>query len=160
MLAAIPRTPTNFSIDKHLPHETNSVHNECQNVRMSECQNVSKFRLAQLVISLIAASAVSLPIAAHAAALYAYNSTASTIDKFASDGSKTTFATGLGTSFGLAVDASSNLFESGFHTTTINKFTPGGVETNFAFGIFRPAGLAFDASGNLFLAAPDLQYCS
>uniref|UniRef100_UPI00286A544B PEP-CTERM sorting domain-containing protein n=1 Tax=Chamaesiphon sp. VAR_48_metabat_135_sub TaxID=2964699 RepID=UPI00286A544B len=152
----IPQHPDFIPFDEHLPYEIDRFNNESQNLRISESQNLSKFRLAQLFISLIAASAVSLPIAAHAAAIYAFNSSGSTIDKFAPDGSKTTFATGLGTSFGMAVDASGNLFGSGFQTSTINKFTPGGVETNFAFSIFRPAGLAFDANGNLFLAAPDL----
>src|SRR5437588_585342 len=76
----------------------------------------------------------------------------STIFKFTPVGAKSTFATGLGGPFGLAIDRFGNLFEANFNTGTIFKFTPAGVQSTFASGLNEPVALAFDASGNLFAA--------
>src|SRR6266567_1115855 len=77
----------------------------------------------------------------------------STIFKFTPVEAKSTFATGLGGPFGLAVDGFGNVFEADFNTGTIFKFTPAGVKSTFASGLNGPVALAFDASGNLFAAA-------
>src|SRR5438067_48751 len=74
----------------------------------------------------------------------------STIFKFTPVGAKSTFATGLGGPFGLAVDGFGNVFEANFNTGTIFKFTPAGVKSTFASGLNGPVALAFDTSGNLF----------
>jgi hypothetical protein len=76
--------------------------------------------------------------------------------KFAPDGTKTVFATGLTNNpRGLAFDSSGNLFVAEVPGTTpgdILKFTPGGVMTTFAAGIGRTQGnsgpeyLAFKSS--------------
>src|SRR5207248_493226 len=71
-----------------------------------------------------------------------------TIFKFAPDGTKTTFASGLSSPTGLAFDSSGNLFEADFGTGTIFKFAPDGAKTTFATGVGEPGALAFDASGN------------
>jgi sugar lactone lactonase YvrE len=64
--------------------------------------------------------------------------------KFAPDGTKTVFATGLTNNpRGLAFDSSGNLFVSEVPATAtgdILKFTPGGVMTTFATGIGRTNG--------------------
>src|SRR5213078_1062806 len=75
-----------------------------------------------------------------------------TIFKFTPVGAKSTFATGLGGPFGLAVDGFGNVFEANFNTGMIFKFTPAGVQSTFASGLNGPIALAFDASGNLFAA--------
>src|SRR5439155_15521843 len=74
------------------------------------------------------------------------------IFKFTPAGVKSTFASGLQGPFGLAFDASGNLFESDTGSGTIIKFTAAGVKSTFASGLNAPTGLAFDASGNLFEA--------
>ncbi|MEY2558862.1 MAG: hypothetical protein QOE34_2287 [Verrucomicrobiota bacterium] len=64
--------------------------------------------------------------------------------KFAPDGTKTVFATGLTHApRGMAYDSAGNLFVAEVSPTTsgdILKFTPGGVRTTFASGIGNPAG--------------------
>ena len=64
--------------------------------------------------------------------------------KFAPDGTKTVFATGLTHApRGMAYDSSGNLFVAEVSPSTagdILKFTPGGVMTTFASGIGNPSG--------------------
>src|SRR5215468_6077008 len=74
------------------------------------------------------------------------------IFKFTPNGTKTTFASGLGNPEGLVFDSAGNLFEADFGTDTIFKFTLDGTKTSFASGLSAPVGLAFDSSGNLFEA--------
>jgi len=73
------------------------------------------------------------------------------IYKFAPDGTRSTFATGLNP-YGLAFDSASNLFEAdGFGT--IYKFASDGTRSTFAAtGFGFTYGLAFDSAGNLFAA--------
>jgi hypothetical protein len=53
--------------------------------------------------------------------------------------------------YGLAFDASGNLYVANDGTNTIERFTPGGVGSLFAStGSSSPGGLAFDSSGNLY----------
>src|SRR5215468_1286811 len=74
------------------------------------------------------------------------------ISKFTPNGTKTTFASGLGNPEGLAFDSAGNLFEADFGSDKIFKFTPNGIKTTFASGLKAPVGLAFDSSGNLYEA--------
>jgi hypothetical protein len=101
--------------------------------------------------------------------LYAANTGAQTIYKFAPNGTRTVF---VGPSafapgaypLGLAFDSSGDLFVS-IDTDTVSGadsivyFTPAGVGSTCATGLTNPRGLAFDSSGNLFVAetnpAPD-----
>jgi outer membrane protein assembly factor BamB len=124
---------------------------------MSECQNVSKFRLAQLFVSLIAASAVSLPMAASAAALFEADYGSGKIFKFNPDGTgKTAFATGLSGPAVLAFDASGNLFESDYLSGKIFKFNPDGTgKTAFATGLSGPLALAFAPEVSNSTAVPE-----
>jgi sugar lactone lactonase YvrE len=87
--------------------------------------------------------------------LYESDQGTNTIFKFTSDGTKSTFATGLRDATGLAFDGSRNLFESDLFSRTIFKFAPDGTKSTFASGVGVvgfPFGLAFDSSGNLFEA--------
>ncbi len=99
-------------------------------------------------------TAALLPINILAAAgdLFETDQGSSTIFKFTPVGAKSTFATGLGGPFGLAIDRFGNVFEANFNTGTIFKFTPAGVKSTFASGLNGPIAFAFDASGNLFAA--------
>jgi DNA-binding beta-propeller fold protein YncE len=85
-----------------------------------------------------------------------------TIYKFAPDGTRTIFASGLGAGstaapVDMAFDAAGNLFVSmegtfGIEDSYILEFPVGAPETVFATGLNYPRGLAFDPLGNLFVA--------
>ena len=81
---------------------------------------------------------------------------ASTIFKFAPDGTGSTFGSVPGQSLGIAFDAAGNLFASDATDQIIFKFTPAGASSVFvgsaAFtAVQGPVGLAFDRSGNLWV---------
>jgi sugar lactone lactonase YvrE len=82
--------------------------------------------------------------------LYASDSAAGKIVRYAGDGTATTFVDGLSEPEGLAFDRSGNLFVVENGTGSILKFTPAGDKTVLATGLFNPAALAFDASGKLY----------
>lgn len=81
---------------------------------------------------------------------------ASTIYKFAPDGTRTIFGSTPGRTFGLAFDNTGNLFAANIFNPTLYKFTPTGRRTVFAgpeaFADIFPVGIAFDSSGNLFVS--------
>jgi len=115
---------------------------------------MKKSALDYLLVIVAGLTAALLPINILAAPgdLFETDQGSSTIFKFTPVGAKSTFATGLGGPFGLAVDGFGNVFEANFNTGTIFKFTPAGVKSTFASGLNGPVALAFDASGNLFEA--------
>src|SRR5207244_12220371 len=77
--------------------------------------------------------------------------------KYAPDGTKSTFATGLRYPLGLCFDGNGNLFVSDGAGTdpkgqrSILKFGPYGKKSTFVTGI-SSVGMAFDRSGNLFVS--------
>src|SRR5204862_157942 len=87
-----------------------------------------------------------LPISVLAAPgdLYEADNSSNTIFKFAPDGTKSTFASGLNRPFGLAFDGSGNLFEADQGSGTIFVFTPFGTKSTFVSGLSGPSGLAFE----------------
>ncbi len=86
----------------------------------------------------------------------------------ASDGSTSTFATGLGDCYALAIDGADNIYVASYTSSVVTKITPGGTVIPFA-GVFGntgyngdnmqatsaflnfPLGLAADAAGNVFI---------
>ena len=78
----------------------------------------------------------------------------STIYKFAQDGSKTIFASGLSKPYGLAFDGSGNLFvaDSDSGSGAIIKFLPDGSRITIAGALNSPLAVAFDRTGNMFVA--------
>src|SRR5438874_2085511 len=115
---------------------------------------MKKSALYYLFATIAGLTAGLLPINIFAAPgdLFESDQGSNTIFKFTPVGAKSTFATGLGGPFGLAVDGFGNVFEANFNNGMIFKFTPAGVQSTFASGLNIPTGLAFDASGNLFEA--------
>jgi uncharacterized protein YecT (DUF1311 family) len=81
------------------------------------------------------------------------------IFKFAPDGKKSTFASGLSTYgvYNLAFNAAGDLFVSDEDSHSILKFTPDGKKSTFASGLgtYGVYNLAFDAAGNLFVSDGD-----
>ena len=76
------------------------------------------------------------------------------VSKFAVDGTRSTFATGLKEPLGLSFDSKGNLFVSDLGTNSIYKLTPAGEKSTFASGI-SSVGMAFDRSDNLFVSHDD-----
>src|SRR3954464_8875157 len=69
--------------------------------------------------------------------------------RFAPNGSKTVFASGLNGPEGLAQDAAGNVFVAETGTGIIYKYTPDGTSrAPFATGLNGPANLVFDLAGN------------
>jgi DNA-binding beta-propeller fold protein YncE len=66
-----------------------------------------------------------------------------------------TFASGFWDPYGLAFDASGNLYVANAGNDTISEVTPAGAVSQFATGFTIPVELAFDASGNLYVANAD-----
>ena len=64
-----------------------------------------------------------------------------------------TFASGLSTPFGVAVDAAGNLFVS--NGDTVSEVSPAGKVSPVFAGVSSPGALAFDAKGNLYFTDGD-----
>jgi sugar lactone lactonase YvrE len=96
------------------------------------------------------AALLPLPSSAAPGDIYAPDFTSGIVYKFAPDGSRTVFASGLNGPEGLAHDASGYLFVSETGTGIIYKYAPNGTRTIFASGLNGPASLVFDSAGNLF----------
>jgi hypothetical protein len=78
---------------------------------------------------------------------------ASTIYKFAPNGTQSTFGAVPGQGFGLAFDGAGNLYAADGADQIIYKFTTDGTRTVFAsMTNAGPVGLAFDQAGNLFVS--------
>jgi sugar lactone lactonase YvrE len=80
-----------------------------------------------------------------------------TVGRIDANGQVTTFASGLRTPIGLAVDQSGNVYVSNFTgsfaTGYVEKFSPTGKDLGaFATGLNEPSDLAIDKSGNVFVA--------
>jgi len=75
---------------------------------------------------------------------------AESVFKFAPDGTKTTFATGLNNATCLTFDRKGNLFVVDSGSGTAYRFAPDGTKTPFMTDI-TSSGMAFDGAGNLFI---------
>jgi sugar lactone lactonase YvrE len=87
--------------------------------------------------------------------IYASNGLNDTIEKYASNGSRSVFASsGLSGPHGVAFDSARNLYAANYVDGSIEKVTPGGVSSVFSSaGLLQfPFGLAFDSTGNLYAA--------
>ncbi len=112
-------------------------------------QNFSRSNLAIGGIGFLAAW-MGCSYSVHAATLYVAEG--SNINKFAPDGTKTSFiTTGLSSPRDLAVDLGGNLFVA--DQNSVFKYTPGGTKTTIAtFTEINVSAIAVDATGNLFVA--------
>ena len=74
-------------------------------------------------------------------------------------GTATTFVTGLPGIFGLAIDASGNLYAGSYNGQKVVRITPAGVVSNYATGLGvvgnQTYQLEFDAAGNLYVGNED-----
>src|SRR5712671_1388362 len=74
------------------------------------------------------------------------------IYEFTTNGTQSTYVSGLNNPSGIALDKYGNLFESDQGSGNIYRFTTNGVQNTFASGLTYPTPMAFDSSGNLFVA--------
>jgi streptogramin lyase len=105
--------------------------------------------------SFIGASVViNVAVAGARPLFYVANGNGNSVSAIASDGSVSTYATGLSVPIGIAMDTSGNLYTSDEGTSTISKIAPGGIVSTFATlgSTASLVGLAFDSSGNLYVA--------
>src|SRR5689334_2514245 len=113
-----------------------------------------------VILSLTAAVLVIAPPAGRADTVYVTATSGGwmgDIFKFAPDGTRSVFvsfhAYNSQTPYGMAFDASGNLYAASYYGNTITKYSPGGVGTLFAnTGIAYPQGIAFNGAGSLFVA--------
>jgi len=117
-----------------------------------------------LAVLLNPPSAFSLSIAltnmsftAQAQNLFESDLNSGNIYEFITNGTPSTFASGLSGPIGLAFNSAGNLFELDSGSGSIYEFTnnAGTLSSNyiiFASGLNNPRGLAFDKNGNLFVA--------
>ena len=70
---------------------------------------------------------------------------------YATNGTRTIYATNMGRPYGLAFDKTGNLFVTGNNAGNIYKIEPGGSNSIFASPYNGPSGLAVDSSNNLFV---------
>ena len=85
------------------------------------------------------------------AAGFLFVSDSGTVKRIDPAGVVSTFASGFGNAYGIAIDGSGNLYVANQSGSTISKVTPGGTVSTFASGIPNPQGLAVDSVGNLFV---------
>ncbi len=72
--------------------------------------------------------------------------------KFAPNGTRTTFATGLANPNCLIFDSAGNLYVTEYGNGNIDKFTSAGVKTLYANVPDQPNKMAFDSAGDMFVA--------
>lgn len=84
--------------------------------------------------------------------LYVANWSAGTVLRFAPDGARSVFASGLSGPSGLAIGPSGDIFVASYSQDLVWRFTPGGRQSVFVSGLATPAGLSFDRKGRLLIA--------
>lgn len=84
--------------------------------------------------------------------LYVANWSAGTVLRFAPDGARSVFASGLSGPSGLAIGPSGDIFVASYSQDLVWRFTPGGRQSVFVRGLATPAGLSFDRKGRLLIA--------
>ncbi len=88
--------------------------------------------------------------------LFVCDPTAGNIYEFTTNGTRSTFASGLYEPLGLAFNSARDLFVANGNGDEIREFTPEGTSSYFAgFGAVELCYLAFDSMGNLFVSASD-----
>lgn len=85
---------------------------------------------------------------------YVANWSAGTVLRFAPDGTRAVFASGLSGPSGLAIDPgpSGDIFVASYSQDLVWRFTPEGKQSVFVRGLATPAGLSFDGKGRLLIA--------
>ncbi len=98
----------------------------------------------------LAAAIFFVTAAAQAQTLFVADSSSGSIYEFTTNGTRSTFASGLNYPRGLAINRAGNLFEADTGSGKIYEFTTNGIQSTFASGLNTPVFLTFDAAGNLF----------
>ncbi len=84
--------------------------------------------------------------------LYVANWSGGTIERFTSDGDRSTFASGLDGPSGLAISAAGVIFAASYSGDVVWRFDETGEPEVFVDGLATPAGLSFTRDGELLIA--------
>jgi hypothetical protein len=86
--------------------------------------------------------------------LYVANYMTNSIDRIGTDGTRSTFSTGvtLRGPIGLVTDDSNNLYVANYSGGTVARISPAGVSTVVASGFRKPYYLTLDHDGNLYVS--------
>src|SRR6476646_7631915 len=122
------------------------------NTQMKTLMKQRLYASTQLVLALVALAIGTSTAHGAPGDLFESDTNSGTINKFAPDGTRSTFVTGMNWSVGLAFDRAGNLYAGEQDTGTIYKFAPDGTRSTFATGLNNPTGLACDSGNNLFEA--------
>jgi sugar lactone lactonase YvrE len=110
------------------------------------------YTFTQLVLALVALAVGASTANGAPGDLFESDLNSGTINKFAPDGTRSTFATELNWPNGLAFDSAGNLYGGDQYSGTIYKFAPDSTRSTFATGLNNPTALACDSGNNLFEA--------
>jgi hypothetical protein len=122
------------------------------NTQMKTLMKQRLYASTQLVLALVALAVGASTANGAPGDLFESDLNSGTINKFAPDGTRSTFATELNWPNGLAFDSAGNLYGGDQYSGTIYKFAPDGTRSTFATGLNNPTALACDSGGNLFEA--------
>src|SRR6476660_2226692 len=122
------------------------------NTQMKTLMKQRLYASTELALALVALAIATSTAHGAPGDLFESDTNSGTINKFAPDGTRSTFVTGMNWSVGLSFDRAGNLYAGEQDTGTIYKFAPDGTRSTFATGLNNPTGLACDSGNNLFEA--------
>ncbi len=85
-------------------------------------------------------------------AIYISNWGGGSVERIATDGTRSVFLDKISSPAGIAVDASGGVFVASYAGDTIIRVTPDGARTQIADGLATPTGIAFTKDGRLLIA--------
>jgi len=94
---------------------------------------------------------ITVLISSSAQAQNLFVSDGTNVYEFSPNGTRSVFASGLGSVAGLAFNSAGDLFVADYGAGNVYKFTPDGTRTTFASGLGEPTALAFNSAGDLFV---------
>jgi sugar lactone lactonase YvrE len=132
-----------FGSAKNLPHPKNTMVEKSYFFR---CMKISRLCLG------VAISALLNPLGAFAQALFVNDLVGGNIYSYTTNGTRSTFAAGVGNPAALVFDSAGDLYESDITSGNITEYKTNGA-TSVIGNVGEAFGMAFDAAGNLFVSS-------